>query len=146
MIELRGGLESFGAMTVTAIWRKCLLVIVGMACLAGGNQPEVGEFFSFCFLILNELRFVTVGALFFCMGTGQREAAERVVEFFLCKPDDLEIYAVMVTVTGNTFLIENFGGGMITFPGVDTRFQFGVALQAFLVGNLLSQDMAPGTI
>ncbi len=109
-------------------------------------QTKIGELFCLDFLIFDKFGLVAVGTLFFSMGILECKSGNPVVEFFLCKTDDLEIYPMMVTVTGKAFLVFYLCRGMISLFLLNPYFQFCMAVEAFLVGYLLSQDMTFGAV
>ena len=64
------------------------------------------------------------------------------VEFFRGKPDDLEIQAMMIAVTDHALFAFYFRGGVIAFVCSNSALKFSVAVEALLVRNLFSENVA----
>ena len=92
------------------------------------------------------LGFVAVGALSEGMSSLKAETGEIVVEGVLVEFYDLEVNTVVVVMAGHAFLSLYFRRDMITFVRIDPCLQFGMACQAFGIGDLVSQFMALGAV
>ena len=101
MIEVHGRLECVVIMTVGAGLRQGLLMIIGMTCKACGIQPEVCAFFLFYGKTGNVLRFVAIGTGSQRVGSLEAKAGQVMIKTLRIEPDDLEIHAVVVVVTGD---------------------------------------------
>ena len=80
------------------------------------------------------------------MRARQFEPRQVVVEFVFVETYDFEISTVVVAVASRATLRFYFDRGMITRLPVDPGFDLFMATQAFIVGDLLPQGMAFGTV
>jgi hypothetical protein len=76
---------------------------------------------------------VAVFAFFFEMSAGQIKADKTMVKTLSFKIYDPEIKAMVIAVTGSTFLAPDLGGRMVAFLRGDPRFQLNMAFQAFII-------------
>jgi hypothetical protein len=98
MTEFNGRFEGIVAMAIRTCPLECSLVIVGMTGVAAGIQSKIGEFLGFDGPVLDKPCLMTIGALSFCMGAGQTESGQIVVEILLAEAYQLKIPAVVVAV------------------------------------------------
>lgn len=76
----------------------------------------------------------------------QRVASQVVVEAFLVKMDHVEFTSVVLTMAGKTIFIFHAGIGVKALFLGHQVFNFLMAIQTLLVGNLFANDVAFGTI
>jgi hypothetical protein len=68
------------------------------------------------------------------------------VKFGDIKPDKLKILSVMFTMAIETLFSLYLSRRMVTFGGRYSLFNLGVACHAFIIRNLIPENMALGTI
>ena len=76
------------------------------------------------------------------VGPLKRISCHGVVELVPVEADHFKITAVVIIMTGGTFLSFHLGRNMITPVGIDPGSNLLVAIQAFFIGDLFTQDMA----
>jgi len=134
--------ETIMSVAVAAIYSQGSLVVVLMAVHA--LLPQAQE--SCCpipeLLIPDEFLYMALAAIDPSMCALKCIPRKGMVEPVPVKADHLKVPAMMVVVAGGTFLTLHFGGDMVTPVGINPGSDLAVAVQAFFVGNLLSQDMA----
>jgi hypothetical protein len=68
------------------------------------------------------------------------------VKFICIEVDHLEIPAMVVTVAFNAIVCPCFSRAVIAFPVFYQRSNFKMAIQAFIIGDLLPQEVALGAV
>ena len=146
MTEIGDLFETFVSMTVHAIRRQCPFVKILVAAKAIRLQPHVGAFHLPYLGVADMIILVALRTCYFFMGAFQHITGQPVVETQGIEPDHIEFPAMVVTVAGDAFLAGDDLRGVIPFSAGDPGIQHCVTLQAFLIGDLLVQHVAFGTV
>jgi hypothetical protein len=146
VVESGGRPEGFVPVAGDTIHPQGSLVEVVVAIRAFLPQPQVSACPFPEFLIPDEFLFMTLAAIDSSMSALKRIPSQAVIELVPVETDHLKIPAVMIVMAGGTFLPFHLRRNMIAAVGIDPRCDLPVAVQAFLVGNLLAQDMAFHTV
>lgn len=141
VIESGGRSKGLRAMAGSAIIAQGFLVTVLVAGDTFLAQAEVGVLSGSDLPVADQVRFVTVPAIDLLMRTGQFISRESMIEVLFLKSDHLEVATVMFAMAGGTFLPPDFATGMVALSGRDPGLQHLVAIQAFLIGDLISQGV-----
>lgn len=142
MVESGCGPETLIPVAIGAVQSQEPLVVIVVAVHALLPESQVGALPIPEFLVPYVLFFVALAAIDPSMGSLKCIPREPVVELVPVKTDHLEIAAMVVVMAGGTLLVFYIGGDMITPVAINPRSNLPVAVQAFFVGYLLSQDMA----
>lgn len=100
--------------------RDCLPVVIGMTVGASAGQTQISELFVPDCLCGNELRFMTIATLLFCVGPVQRITGKDMVEFSPVEFHDLKSHSMMIAMAAGTTFSSGFGRRMIPFSLVNS--------------------------
>ena len=78
------------------------------------------------------------------MGSQQPESGEIMIKGFPGEFNYLEFPTVMIVMAACTLFTFYLHRGMVSFSGRNLELQFGMTLQAFVIGDLVAQYMALG--
>lgn len=109
-------------------------------------QTQVGDRRIFDTFIGYKIRFMTIPAIYFFVGALKFVTGQVVFEIRFVETHHVKIPPVVVAVASRATLRFYFDRGMITRLPVDPGFDLFMATQAFIVGDLLPQGMAFGTV
>ena len=129
-------------MALCAIIRQCFLVDIGVTGYAFPAEPQISIIPFFQFPVADIIRLVALATIYRCMLSLQVVSGQRMVEPVLVKTYDVEITTMMVAVAGDALFPFRLPGCMKSRSPVNPAFNFIMATQALIIGNLISQNMA----
>lgn len=96
--------------------------------------------------VTNIIRLVALAAINGFVFARQFVAGRTMVEFILVEAHNVKIPAMVVAVAGDTVFTSGLSGCVETGSLINSAFYLLVATQAFVIGNLIAQNMAFGAI
>lgn len=131
---------------VIAPWAKGVLMDIIVAVRAGRAEAEEGVLPFFQIPVINKIGDMALAAVNFGVRPGEVIPRQPVVEISLIEAHHVELAPVVVAVTVGAVLCLHLPGGVEAPPFVEQALDFGMAGEAFLVGNFFAQFMALGAI
>lgn len=153
MIETACGFPGLLIVAGFAVFRKLAVMLIGMALRAGGGQTEkragLVQILGLSDTGIEEQTALVAGPAFAAtMRAFKGETGRGMIEILLSlRPvDQFKFAARMFAVTAAALGTLDLAGGMIAAPGSHMGLNDLMTVEAFLVGDFLSQDVALGAV
>lgn len=134
--------KCLGRMTGCTVIPQSLLVVIIVAINASRTESEESFLSFFQFPVADEIRDVALPTINFGVGPVQIIARQPVVEPVLVEPYHIELSAVVVAVAFGASFFSHFPRIMVPCSLIEPVLDFSVAIEAFFIGNFLSEHMA----
>ena len=105
-------------------------------------QPQEGLLPLFQLRVIDKVGNVALAAIYFTVCSCQFILRKAVVEIFFIEPHHIKIPPVVFAVAFGTVFTSGLSGRMVTCLPADKALYFFMAIQAFIIGDFLSQRMA----
>ncbi len=146
VVETGNGFKCVGIVAKQAIARQCLLMEIRMAIEAGRPQPQVAAGGFARFLYLDIFALVAGGAADPAMFSLKFIARFAVIKLGRIEPDDLEISAMMLIMTGIALLAGYICRRVVSSFQIDKFPDLGMTFQTLYRNHLLANLVAFATV
>lgn len=109
-------------------------------------QPQEGILPLFQLRVIDKVGNVALAAIYFTVRPRQFITRQVVVEVFFIEPHHVEFSSVVFAVAFGAVFTSGLPGSVVARLPIDEALYFFVAIQAFIIGDFLSQRMALRTI
>lgn len=146
VVKIFGWRKCLRGVAVGAFWPQCFLVIIFVAVDTGRTEAEVGFLPFFQITVINKIGDMALAAVDFSMRSGEVISRQAVVEIIFIEAHHIELSPVVVAVAGGAVFPPHFTGSVEARTVVDAGLYFGMAGEAFLVRDFISNFVALGAI